>query len=123
MASNGKVIIGGVMVAAAVALACGSHVAMSAAPGQPLETRDRNGKDFQPAFAGQTRVAGVDSQQKLDIQVVAKGLASPWAVELLPDGRFLVTERGGKLRIVAANGTVSEPVQGVPAVFASGQGG
>jgi aldose sugar dehydrogenase len=123
MAGKDKLIVGCVAVAAGVALACGSHMAMSAAPGQPLETRDRNGKDFQPAFAGQTRVAGVDSQQKLDIQVVAKGLASPWAVELLPDGRFLVTERGGKLRIVAANGTVSEPVQGVPAVFASGQGG
>jgi glucose/arabinose dehydrogenase len=123
MASKGKVVMGCAMMAAAVVLGCGSHQAISAAAGAPLETRDRNGKDYQPAFAGQTRVAGVDSQQKLDIQVVAKGLTSPWAVELLPDGRFLVTERGGSLRIVAADGTVSAPVQGLPAVLASGQGG
>jgi glucose/arabinose dehydrogenase len=123
MASKGKVVTGCAMMAAAVVLGCGSHQAISAAAGAPLETRDRNGKDYQPAFAGQTRVAGVDSQQKLDIQVVAKGLTSPWAVELLPDGRFLVTERGGSLRIIAADGTASAPVQGLPAVLASGQGG
>jgi glucose/arabinose dehydrogenase len=97
--------------------------AVAPAPGQPLETRPRNGTTYEPAFAGQTRIAGVDSQQKLDVQVVAKGLTSPWAVELLPDGRFLVTERGGNLRIVAADGTVSAPVQGLPAVLAGGQGG
>jgi glucose/arabinose dehydrogenase len=123
MASKGKVVTSCAMMGAAVVLGCGSHQAISAAAGAPLETRDRNGKDYQPAFAGQTRVAGVDSQQKLDIQVVAKGLTSPWAVELLPDGRFLVTERGGSLRIIAADGTASAPVQGLPAVLASGQGG
>jgi glucose/arabinose dehydrogenase len=123
MASKSKVMTGCVMVAGAVALACGTHLAISADAGQPLETRERNGKDYTPAFAGQTRVAGVDSQQKLDVQVVAKGLTSPWAVELLPDGRFLVTERGGNLRIVAADGTISAPVQGLPAVLVGGQGG
>jgi glucose/arabinose dehydrogenase len=54
---------------------------------------------------------------------VATGLDSPWAVELLPDGRFLVTERPGNLRIIAADGKVSAPVKGVPAVHARGQGG
>jgi len=42
---------------------------------------------------------------------------------LLPDGRMLVTERHGRLRLVAQDGTLSEPLQGVPEVYASGQGG
>ena len=47
----------------------------------------------------------------------------PWGLAFLPDGRLLVTEQEGLLRIVAADGAVSEPVGGVPAVFARGQGG
>jgi glucose/arabinose dehydrogenase len=54
---------------------------------------------------------------------IAKGLQHPWGVELLPDGRFLVTERPGRLRIVARDGQLSEPLTGVPAVNARGQGG
>jgi len=54
---------------------------------------------------------------------VARGLVNPWALAFLPDGRMLVTERPGRLRIVTAAGAVSAPVAGVPAVFASGQGG
>src|SRR5690606_16869625 len=59
---------------------------------------------------------------KLDVQVVGTGLRSPWAVEPLPDGRFLVTERPGTMRIVAADGKLTE-VTGVPTVHARGQGG
>ncbi|WP_440224551.1 PQQ-dependent sugar dehydrogenase [Dokdonella sp. MW10] len=54
---------------------------------------------------------------------VANGLAMPWAVAFLPDGRYLVTERAGVLRIVGADGSVSKAVTGVPAVFAESQGG
>jgi glucose/arabinose dehydrogenase len=53
----------------------------------------------------------------------ASGLVNPWAIEFLPDGRALVTERPGRLRIVAVNGQLSSPVTGVPAVYAEGQGG
>lgn len=53
----------------------------------------------------------------------ASGLVNPWAIEFLPDGRALVTERPGRLRIVARNGTLSAPLTGVPAVHAVGQGG
>src|SRR5215212_8662392 len=56
-------------------------------------------------------------------ETVATGLSNPWGIEPLPDGRFLVTERPGRLRIVAADGKLSEPITGVPAVYASGQGG
>ncbi|MBS7538078.1 PQQ-dependent sugar dehydrogenase [Ancylobacter lacus] len=59
----------------------------------------------------------------LAVETVAAGLDSPWGLAFLPDGRLLVTERVGRLRIVSPNGTVSAPVAGVPPVFASGQGG
>lgn len=59
----------------------------------------------------------------LRIETVASGLEHPWSVALLPDGGFLVTERPGRLRRVAADGTLSAPLAGVPAVFAEGQGG
>ncbi|MGO0999565.1 PQQ-dependent sugar dehydrogenase [Lysobacter sp. CA196] len=54
---------------------------------------------------------------------IASGLEHPWAVALLPDGGFLVTERPGRLRHVAADGAISAPISGVPAVWAEGQGG
>ncbi|HSJ65202.1 MAG TPA: PQQ-dependent sugar dehydrogenase [Gemmatimonadaceae bacterium] len=56
-------------------------------------------------------------------ETVASGLERPWALAFLPDGRMLVTERPGRLRIVTAAGVVSEPVAGVPEVAARGQGG
>ena len=54
---------------------------------------------------------------------VAQGLENPWAVAFLPEGRFLVTERPGRLRVVEADGRLSPPVAGLPAVAAGGQGG
>src|SRR6186713_65909 len=57
------------------------------------------------------------------VETVARGLEHPWGIAFLPDGRMLVTERPGRLRIVAADGSKSEPLKGLPAVFAQGQGG
>src|SRR5262245_45693364 len=57
------------------------------------------------------------------VVTIAKELHHPWAVAFLPDGRKLVTERRGQLRIVEADGRLSEPLGGVPAVQARGQGG
>lgn len=54
---------------------------------------------------------------------VAGGLTHPWALTSLPDGRMLVTERPGRLRYVGPGGALSEPIAGVPAVWAQGQGG
>jgi glucose/arabinose dehydrogenase len=56
-------------------------------------------------------------------EVVARGLEHPWGFAFLPDNRFLVTERPGRLRIVAADGSLSAPLTGVPEVAARGQGG
>lgn len=56
-------------------------------------------------------------------QVVAQGLQNPWAIAFLPDGQFLVTERPGRMRVVAADGSLVTPLQGLPAIAAGGQGG
>lgn len=56
-------------------------------------------------------------------ETVASGLVNPWAIEFLPDGRALVTERPGRLRVLSTTGQLSAPVSGVPAVYAQGQGG
>jgi glucose/arabinose dehydrogenase len=60
---------------------------------------------------------------KLRVTTVAAGLEHPWSVAFLPDGKFLVTERPGRMRIVDAQGNVSAPLSGVPKVAAVGQGG
>lgn len=78
-----------------------------------------------PAPVAGTAAPQVEASKagELRIETVASGLEHPWAVALLPDGGFLVTERPGRLRRIAADGAVSAPVAGVPAVFAEGQGG
>jgi glucose/arabinose dehydrogenase len=87
------------------------------------ETRAPNGKGQAPVFAGQTR-APVDAKGvAYKATPWAKGLDHPWALAFLPDGRALVTERPGRLRYVAKDGALSEPISGVPAVVAKQQGG
>ncbi len=61
--------------------------------------------------------------QTLKPVTLAKGLNNPWSLAFLPDGRLLVTERPGSLRIVGADGQVGEPVSGLPRIEAGGQGG
>jgi len=60
---------------------------------------------------------------KVGVEAVAEGLEHPWALAFLPDGRMLVTERPGRLRLVGSDGRVSNPLAGVPRVQARGQGG
>src|SRR5687768_1182173 len=90
---------------------------------KPLESRSPNARGQKPAFQGQTRMCGVKSNVAFDVVVVARGLVNPWAVEPLPGGDLLVTEKPGRLRVVSAAGVVGEPISGLPAVDARGQGG
>src|SRR5262245_15760243 len=62
-------------------------------------------------------------ETKIEVTRVATGLEHPWSIAFLPDGRMLVTERPGRLRYVASDGKLSEPIAGVPQVYAQGQGG
>lgn len=66
---------------------------------------------------------GAGQAQELAAQPVATGLEHPWAVAFLSDGRFLVTERPGRIRVIAADGRIGPPLSGVPAVATGGQGG
>jgi glucose/arabinose dehydrogenase len=112
----------------------------STSPCAPLETRTANAPEQKPAFAGQTRACGVKSGVAFDVIVLAKGLERPWAVEPLPGGDFLVTEKPGRLRIISAGGEVGPPIGGLlpigsggpsaasaqgglPPITAQGQGG
>src|SRR5262245_239118 len=63
------------------------------------------------------------SAGNLTVETVVSGLVHPWALAFLPDGRMLVTERPGRLRVVTRDGKLSAPVAGVPRVFAVSQGG
>jgi glucose/arabinose dehydrogenase len=63
------------------------------------------------------------SAGQLEVQTFASGLVNPWGLAFLPDGRMLVTERPGRMRIVTANGVLSAPLKNVPEVWVSGQGG
>jgi glucose/arabinose dehydrogenase len=75
----------------------------------------------QPGLAEDTMI---DTKQgAIKVETVAGGLDHPWGLTFLPDGRMLVTERPGRLRLVAQDGKISEPLKGVPEVFAEGQGG
>jgi glucose/arabinose dehydrogenase len=114
-------------VAAPSAATPAATTAATAAPaGQctALETRPANGAGQQPAFPGQTRGCGVTSDVAFDVTVLARQLDKPWAVEPLPNGDLLVTEKPGRMRIVpAAGGRTGPPIAGLPAVDSRGQGG
>lgn len=72
--------------------------------------------------AAQTNAAAAPATNVV-VDVVARGLENPWGLQFLPDGRLLVTERAGRLRIAGKDGALSDPVAGVPAVVTVGQGG
>ena len=83
--------------------ACGAKQAASASP--------------------QTAAGAPATRTTASVTTIARGLEHPWAVALLDDGSFLVTERPGRLRRVSAQGAISAPISGVPQVWAQGQAG
>jgi aldose sugar dehydrogenase len=106
-----------------VAIAAAMVHPVSAQQCKPLETREPNAPEQRPAFPGQTRACEERSNVGFNVVVLAKGLERPWAVEPLPGGELLVTEKPGRMRIVSPNGEVGAPIAGVPQVDARGQGG
>jgi aldose sugar dehydrogenase len=110
-----------ILIAAAVLFAaCSSQSSGQAGP--PVQ-QDAPNTNLQPAFARQTRAPEARSGVEIAVEEIARGLVEPWAIAFLPDGRMLVTERPGRLRIVTTRGEVSEPVAGLPEVDSRGQGG
>jgi aldose sugar dehydrogenase len=80
-----------------------------------------------PATSQEGGAARSPTPQSVDgavqVETVVRGLEHPWALAFLPDGRMIVTERPGRVRIVDKNGRLSPPLTGVPRVRAAGQGG
>ncbi len=62
-------------------------------------------------------------QQRFEVQQIVRGLSRPWGMAFLPDGRILITERTGKLRVVEAGRLLDQPVEGLPEIRQIGQGG
>jgi glucose/arabinose dehydrogenase len=91
--------------------------------GQSVETRAPNATGQAPAFPNQTRAPERKSNVTYEVTTVLDGLQNPWALAFLPNGKMLLTERAGKLRIVTADGKMSEPATGLPKLDARGQGG
>lgn len=87
-----------------------------------VETGKAN-TNYKPAFEGQTRIAGIKTTTPYESRVITNKLKSPWGIAVLPEGRFLVTEKEGVLRLVTNDGTVSEAIKGLPKVDNDGQGG
>jgi aldose sugar dehydrogenase len=119
-----------------VGAACGQNSRETSGNSAPISqscasvaTEAANAPEQKPAFPGQTRACAVKSDAAFEVTVMAKGLNRPWAVEPLPNGDFLITEKSGNLRIVSAKGEIGEPISGLLPVNqggisqASGQGG
>ena len=99
-----------------------NNAAMADSTYSPVETNKPN-TEYEPAFKGQTRIAGVKTTTPYEGKVLSEDLNKPWGIANLPDGRLLITEKGGTMRIATNTGTVSAPITGLPAVNAGGQGG
>lgn len=114
-----------------VLLACTRHASSNPAQQpvqqgkkpQPAETKKPEAPWQKPAFPGQTRAPAVTANVKFDVKTVTSGLEHPWSLAFLPDGRMLVTERPGRLRVISPEGTKSAPIRGLPKVDSRNQGG
>ena len=87
-----------------------------------VETNKSN-TDYKPAFPGQTRAPGVKTQTAFEGKLLTKELNKPWGISSLPDGRLLITEKDGTMRIATSAGAVSAPITGLLPVDSDGQGG
>lgn len=84
--------------------------------GVVLEIREPNGKDQKPAFAGQTRAVAAITKTAYKTTIITDKLSHPWSIAFLPNGKIMVSEKKGSLRIVSPDGTVSNELDGMPKV-------
>ncbi len=89
---------------------------------EPVESGQAN-TEFEPAFDGQTRISGIKTTSSYSTTLITESLLSPWGIDVLPNGDFVITERFGSLRIINILGEISPSIYGFPAVNSSEQGG
>ena len=88
----------------------------------PVEDRRPN-TDYTPAFTGQTRAPGLQTQTPYRTDILTRDLDEPWGIIPLPDGRLAITQKGGMLRLYDPAAGLSEAISGFPKVESRGQGG
>lgn len=87
-----------------------------------VETQEANTK-YPPAFPGQTRINKVATKTSYEVNILSKDLKRPWAIIQMPDDRFLITEKSGKMKILGLDGSQQKEIKGLPKVDDDGQGG
>jgi glucose/arabinose dehydrogenase len=110
-----------IAIAATALAACSPPASHAQDTKAPWNAAPPNGRGQKPAFAGQTRAPFRTANVAYDVVTIAT-LDSPWGLQFLPDGRMLVTQKGGQLLYVTADGK-TQAISGVPAVVARGQSG
>ena len=108
---------------ASIALTSLLVVGPDAGLAQDFNSAPPNARNQDSAFEGQTRAPVIADDVQLAREPIADGLEHPWGMDQLPDGSWLVTERPGRMRIVSPDGSLSDPINGLPEVDARRQGG
>ncbi|OVE60307.1 PQQ-dependent sugar dehydrogenase [Chryseobacterium mucoviscidosis] len=88
-----------------------------------VETKEPNSPEYKPAFAGQTRIKAVKTSTPYKVEILNKDLGKPWGIVNLPDGKFLITDKRGYMKVVSADGKEISKIEGFPKVDSKGQGG
>ncbi|MBC7867408.1 MAG: PQQ-dependent sugar dehydrogenase [Gloeobacteraceae cyanobacterium ES-bin-316] len=88
----------------------------------PVETGKAN-SNYQPAFVGQTRIAGVKTSTAYNVEKIAENIGKPWAVIPLPGERLLVTDKSGFMQVFSTDGSLVKKITGLNNIDAGGQGG
>ncbi len=88
----------------------------------PLETRSPN-TDFEPAFKAQTRASSTQTQASYSYAILNQDLVEPWGIDVLPDGRLVITEKQGRLVVLDHDGTFLSRISGFPTINTQNQGG
>jgi len=88
----------------------------------PLETRVPN-TDFKPAFVGQTRASSTQTQIAYSYSIINQDLVEPWGIDVLPDGKLVITEKQGQLVVLEADGSLITRITGFPTINTQNQGG
>jgi aldose sugar dehydrogenase len=88
----------------------------------PVEVNPPN-TDFSPMFVGQTRISGIKTIESYSVSIVTESLNSPWGIDVLPNGDFVITEKNGSIRIVNIDGSISNKINLETEMNTNGQGG
>lgn len=112
---KGKKLFAALLLVMALTLAAGAEL-------PPVETRAANSA-YEAAFEGQTRAPGMKTRAEYRADILTDDLNAPWAVAALPDGRLIISEKGGSVRIHDLENGLSDPIPGIGGLAVSGQGG